>query len=191
MPRVCARKTATLPAFPAPPTRPHSHETTAVPYVLLLMFFLAAFWLLLSGYWDNGLLLAAGSASVLLVTAISLLLGRPGADLANPGLLWRLTAYLPWLLREIIKANLDVVQRVWWPRRHPISPTLRRLPLTQRSPVGRVIYAQSITLTPGTVAIEVSDTDVLVHGLTAAAVEDLAGGAMDRRVTRLEQGAPR
>jgi multicomponent Na+:H+ antiporter subunit E len=65
---------------------------------------------------------------------------------------------------------------------------MERLPLTQQTAVGRTIYAQSITLTPGTVAIEVTGQDVLVHALTRDGLDDLRRGEMDRRVTRVERG---
>jgi multicomponent Na+:H+ antiporter subunit E len=62
------------------------------------------------------------------------------------------------------------------------------LDLSQKTALGRAIYAQSITLTPGTVAIEVVGGKVLVHALTDAGVADLERGEMDRRVTRVERG---
>jgi len=90
------------------------------------------------------------------------------------------------LVGAIVKSNLDVVRCVWEPRTHPISPVFGRLPLSQRTRLGKTIYANSITLTPGTVAIEATDEDILVHALTEAAFADLAGGDLDRRVTVAE-----
>ncbi|HAC35441.1 MAG TPA: cation transporter, partial [Gammaproteobacteria bacterium] len=60
------------------------------------------------------------------------------------------------------------------------------VPLTQKSDIGRVIYANSITLTPGTISLEVDDSRIKVHALTAAGEEGLADGEMDRRVTAVE-----
>lgn len=157
-----------------------------MPYFLLLLATLFGFWLLLSGYWSNPLLLLLGLASSALVAWIGTRLEQPDGRGYSLGMLLRLPRYLVWLVIEIVKANLDVVRRVWRPRTHPISPVMGRLPLSQRTRLGKTIYANSITVTPGTVAIEVSDDAVLVHALTESAYADLAGGDMDRRVTWAE-----
>jgi len=155
-------------------------------YFLFLFAALYGFWLLLSGHWDSPLLLIIGLASSLLAAWIGARLEQPERRGYSPGMLLRLPRYLIWLVAAIVKANLDVVRRVWRPQVHPISPVVGRLPLSQRTRLGKTIYANSITLTPGTVAIEVSDRDILVHALTASAFAELAEGDMDRRVTRAE-----
>ncbi|MFT6578602.1 MAG: multicomponent Na+:H+ antiporter subunit E [Zhongshania sp.] len=63
---------------------------------------------------------------------------------------------------------------------------MRRFPVSQKTDIGRVIYANSINLTPGTIAVELSDNEVLVHGLTQSNLDDLDAGAMSRRVNKLE-----
>jgi multicomponent Na+:H+ antiporter subunit E len=158
-------------------------------FFLVLFASLSAFWLLLSGFWDNPLLLALGLVSVMLASWLGVRAEPAGAGF-NLGMLWRLPVYWGWLMVEIIKANLDVVKRIWQPALYPISPTLANLDLSQKTALGRAIYAQSITLTPGTVAIEVVGGKVLVHALTDAGVADLERGEMDRRVTRVERGRP-
>lgn len=160
--------------------------TPAVLYFSMLFAVLFGFWLLLSGFWDNGLLLGLGLASSAFVAWIGVRLERPEQDRYGPGMLLRLPRYLAWLVVAIVQSNIDVVRRVWYPEVHPISPMTGRLPVSQRTRLGKTIYANSITLTPGTVAIEVSDDDVLVHALTREAFDDLAGGEMDRRVAGVE-----
>jgi multicomponent Na+:H+ antiporter subunit E len=157
-------------------------------YFLTLFSALAAFWLLLSGFWDNPLLLGLGLCSALCAAWIGLRMERASHETVNLRILIRLPAYWWWLVTEIVKANLDVLKRIVQPSRYPISPSMERLPLTQRTAVGRMIYAQSITLTPGTVAIEVTGQDVLVHALTRDGLDDLRRGEMDRRVTGVERG---
>ncbi|MDH3228333.1 MAG: Na+/H+ antiporter subunit E, partial [Alphaproteobacteria bacterium] len=85
----------------------------------------------------------------------------------------------------IVKANIDVAKRVWSPSL-PISPTLFLLPTSQPGALGQVIYANSITLTPGTVSVSLEDGKILVHAIAKEVGDDLATGEMDRRVTRLE-----
>lgn len=155
-------------------------------YFLLLFAVLYGFWLLLSGYWNSPLLLMLGLASSLLAAWIGTRLEPPDSRGYSLGMLLRLPRYLGWLFVAIVKSNLDVVRRIWHPHTDPISPVVGRLPVSQTTRLGKTIYANSITLTPGTVAIEVSDDEVLVHALTESAFADLAGGEMDRRVTAAE-----
>jgi multicomponent Na+:H+ antiporter subunit E len=155
-------------------------------YFLLLFAALYGFWLLLSGHWHDPRLLGLGAVSALLAAWLGTRLERPEPRGYSLRMLLRLPRYLLWLVSAIVKSNLDVVRHIWHPDTHPISPTMSRLPVGQRTRLGKTIYANSITLTPGTVAIEVSDDEVLVHALTHAAYTDLASGDMDRRVTWAE-----
>jgi multicomponent Na+:H+ antiporter subunit E len=94
------------------------------------------------------------------------------------------SSYWPWLLWEIAKSNIDVARRVLDPAL-PISPTLVRLTPTQKSDLGLVVYANSITLTPGTITIDVEPGTLLVHAIARDGAVSLQGGDMDRRVTRM------
>ena len=83
------------------------------------------------------------------------------------------------------KAGIDVTRRIWSPSL-PISPAMYILTAGQPGELGQVIYANSITLTPGTVTVRLDGGDIMVHAITREAGDDLASGEMDRRVTRLE-----
>ena len=83
---------------------------------------------------------------------------------------------------------VDVSKRVLDPKL-PISPRAITLPLSQRTDIGRVTYANSITLTPGTVSIDLGEDFVRVHALTSEGAQALIEGEMDRRVTALERGS--
>ena len=98
-----------------------------------------------------------------------------------PGLL----RYAPWLFGTVIQANFDVARRILHPRL-PITPMVIRVPAEQRTAPGRVSYANSITLTPGTISLEVSDDEIEVHALSVDAAEELQSGEMGRRVVALE-----
>ena len=97
----------------------------------------------------------------------------------------RLPLYLVWLAVEVLKANLDVVKRVLNPSL-PISPCIARLQAPQRTALGKVIYADSITLTPGTVSIELDEETILVHAISEDGIADLRGGGMAAAVCKLE-----
>ena len=94
--------------------------------------------------------------------------------------------YAPWLIWQIVKANVDVARRILDPRL-PIRPHVIRIRAGQKTDLGRVIYANSITLTPGTVTIDLEGRDLRVHALTDEAAEGLATGEMDRRVSSTEE----
>lgn len=146
---------------------------------------LLAFWLLLSGYFTP-FLIAAGVGSALAVVLFARrmeVVDREG----HPVALWRvLVLYWPWLAIEIVKSGWEVSRLIVHPKL-PISPTLVRFRPSQRSTVGLVTHANSITLTPGTITIEAASTEFLVHALTRSGAAGCVGSEMDRRVTLLEK----
>lgn len=146
---------------------------------------LAIFWLVLSGHY-NALTLSAGAASVvgtLLVAERMKILDSEGHPI---GLLPRaLFVYWPWLAWEILKSGWDVTKLILSPRL-PISPTLVHVKASQRTPSGIATYANSITLTPGTITCRISGNDFVVHAITREGAEALVEGGMDRKVTRFE-----
>lgn len=149
----------------------------------VLLFFL---WLLLSGYWQP-LLIGFGLISVWLCIAVA----RRMAIIDRESYPVRLTGavfyYWIWLGWQIVKSNIDVTRRILDPAL-PISPNVTRVKASQRTPLGLVTYANGITLTPGTVSIEIQDDVVEVHALTREAAQELHEGEMDRRVSAMEGG---
>ena len=138
-------------------------------------------WLLLSGHYEPFLLLL-GVASCALVVMVTLRMDVADREGHPIHLTWRALVYWPWLVVEIIKANIDVAKRIVAPSL-PISPTLIRVKASQTSDLGQVIYANSITLTPGTISVDVANGEILVHALSRDGAEALVEGEMDRRVT--------
>ena len=158
---------------------PNTLRRTLSLFVLLFLT-----WLLLSGRY-TGLLLGLGALSCLVVVAVCRRMkiidpeGHPNHLI--PGLL----RYMPWLLWAIVKANIDVARRIVHPRL-PMSPRVIQVETSQKTHLGQVIYANSITLTPGTVAVETDEGTIDVHALTREAAEDVRSGTMDSRVTDME-----
>lgn len=146
---------------------------------------LVALWLLLSGHYTPHLL-ALGLASCLLVTLIAQRMTAADAETHPLHLLPGLFGYWLWLIAEIARANVDVVRCIVTPSL-PISPTVVKLASQQESALAEVIYANSITLTPGTISLVLEPGSIEVHALTAQGAADLEQGAMGRRVRRLEQ----
>lgn len=149
-----------------------------------LAIVLLIFWLALSGYY-TGLLISLGVASV----AGVLYLGRRMSIVDDEGhpihLAVGALSYWPWLIMEIMKSAVGVSRIILDPAL-PISPSLVTVKPSQKTGIGVNVYANSITLTPGTITIEAKRGELLVHAITKAGADDLAEGTMDRRVSRLE-----
>ena len=141
-------------------------------------------WLLLSGIY-TALLLGLGVLSCLLVVAVCRRMQIVDPEGHPNHLILGLLRYMPWLLWAITKANIDVARRIVHPRL-PLAPRVIQVAASQKTHLGQVIYANSITLTPGTVAVETDEGTIDVHALTREAAEDVRSGAMDGRVTDLE-----
>jgi multicomponent Na+:H+ antiporter subunit E len=153
----------------------------SVSFVLVLYIF----WLLLSGFFTPFLLIAGlGSALAVFLLARRMdLIDHEGFPIHLGGV--ALISYWPWLAKEILKSAWDVSMRILDPRL-PISPTLVEFVPSQKTDLGLVIHANSITLTPGTIAIEVEPGRFLVHALSAEGAAGLTGSEMDRRCAALE-----
>ena len=150
-----------------------------------LILFLFAIWLLLSGHYTP-LMLTLGLLSTLLVVVLvnraNLIDQEKQPIIIKPSVLF----YWGWLGREIVKSNIDVARRILNPRLQ-ISPNVFTVKASQKSDLGRVTYANSITLVPGTVAMDVEEDVITVHALTQEAAADLQRGEMDRRVCAVEK----
>lgn len=151
---------------------------------LSLFILLCLTWLLWSGFYTS-LLLALGALSCLLVVVLCRRMAIIDPEGHPNHLLLGLLTYIPWLAWETVKANIDISWRIIQPNL-PISPRIIRIKASQKTHLGQVIYANSITLTPGTVSVEVEEGEITVHALTAQTADSLLDGTMDRRVTRLE-----
>ncbi|MEW6168275.1 MAG: Na+/H+ antiporter subunit E [Pseudomonadota bacterium] len=154
--------------------------------VLGLAVMLAAFWLLLSGHYTP-LLLAFGASSVLLVTWLAHRMdivdheGRPlELSLRAPG-------YWVWLAGQILLSAVDLGRRIWAPQPR-IAPVVRATAVSDMSDVERVTYANSITLTPGTLAMNVEESTIEVHAVDPALIDELDAGAMAAKVRRMGLG---
>ena len=150
-------------------------------HALYLGGVLFVIWLLLSGHYTP-FTLTLGVASCVVVVAITHRMEVIDKEGHPVHLTWRALIYWPWLLIEIVKANIDVAKRILIPSAG-ISPTILRVKTSQTSDLGKVIYANSITLTPGTISIEIANEEILVHALSKDGADDLLTGEMDRRVT--------
>ena len=168
--------------------------TSPLKQTLPLTIMLFGLWVVLSGKFDVlHLLLGAGSAVGVSLGTRRLLLLPPaiGPEAVYPfaAIPWlRLLAYIPWLLWQIVLSSLQVAYVVLHPRM-PIQPGFIRFRTTLPHPLARLTLATSITLTPGTITIDVEDEEFVVHALTAAGAQSLdppaGNGDMQRRVAAI------
>jgi multicomponent Na+:H+ antiporter subunit E len=155
-----------------------------VKHTISLFAALFVTWMLFSGYFTP-LLLGLGALSCVIVVWIAHRMDVVDHEGHPIQLRHLIVGYWLWLLWQIVLANWDVVKRILHPKL-PISPTVGPVSCTQKSDLGRVVFANSITLTPGTVSLRVTDREILVHSLSFEALEDLSSGEMDRRVSAIE-----
>lgn len=150
----------------------------------IVLFF---FWLGLSGYFKP-FLLWAGVGSVLLCVYLAIRMRIVDSEGLPLHLTLGALTYWPWLFWEIIKSAWTVTKIIINPSL-PISPTMTKVVASQKTTVGMATYANSITLTPGTITTGVEDNILTVHALTREGAVDLEEGVMDARVRRFEGGA--
>ncbi len=151
---------------------------------LALSTLLSVFWLINSGHYTPLILffMVVSTAFVLWLCHKMNIID----DEAQPlQLTFTIPGYWAWLIKEVVVANIAVARCVWQGRAS-ISPSVFPVKANQKSDIGKVIYANSITLTPGTVSIDFKDDEITVHALTSDSAADLQSGEMDRRVCRVE-----
>lgn len=153
-------------------------------YLLSSFATFAVMWLLLSGHYTV-LHISLGAASCGVVLLLASRMAVLDAESQPWHLHVRLVRYWGWLLSEITRANIDVSRRILAPRL-PIRPGMMEIPTHEKTELGQTIFANSITLTPGTVAVSLLYGTIEVHALDSAGADDLVGGEMDRRVRAVE-----
>ncbi len=153
-------------------------------YYLILTLFLCLFWLLLSGHF-TALLLGLGFASVLLVVWFMSRMDDTDNEASFMRISLGLVGYLFWLFGAVIRANLAVVRCIWDPEL-PIHPKWERVDTEIATPLKKTLYANSITLTPGTLTTGAREDHLSVHCLTKENLAELQDGEMERRIRKLK-----
>ncbi len=151
---------------------------------LSLAIMLFAFWLALSGHYTE-LLVGIGAASSVLCVLAARRMGAVDSETPPIQLFGRALTYFPWLIWEIFKSAWGVAKIIVNPKL-PISPTMTVVNASQRTSVGIVVYANSITLTPGTITTHVRGNELTVHAIVREGAIDLEEGGMDARVKQFE-----
>ena len=151
-------------------------------------FLLSGLWILLSGKFEP-IYFFWGAVSVALALGLSYRLRNIPLDekheLGHPAIIFpRLIIYLFWLTGQIIKSGVTIAYVVLHPKM-PIQPMLVRFSTLQPNILTKVILGNSITLTPGTLTLDIIDDKFIVHALTMDTAQDLISGDMEARVAKL------
>ena len=142
-------------------------------------------WLLLSGVY-KGLIMGLGLISVLLTIYFVKRMDKiDGYTIDFSINIFKLLGYFFWLLLEIAKSNIEVVRAIIKGNNH-INKKMFFISTSQRSDLGKVIFANSITLTPGTISVSLENNQVCVHALNFKRASTKGLEEMDRRVKNIE-----
>ncbi len=152
--------------------------------LIVLLVLLAAMWLVVSGHFDPFLLISGAVASGL-VAVIAWRMGAVDEEGVPVQLAAGLVRYLPWLAWQVAVSNVRVAAVILSPAMK-LDPASGWVEAHQKTAVGLVAFANSITLTPGTVSLSVETDRIHVHALSRQGLEDLGRGEMDRRVAAME-----
>ncbi len=153
---------------------------------ILTALTLFALWLLMSGIYKPLIVWMGVGSSVIAVYVVRRM--DNAADTERLVVQLRPMAtigYWVWLLIEIAKANWAVTKLILSPKMN-LNRHLFKVPYTQKTDLGQTIFANSITLTPGTISVEVEDGNFLVHAVSYSGDDMDALADMDRRVTAIE-----
>jgi multicomponent Na+:H+ antiporter subunit E len=149
---------------------------------------LMSMWILLSGMLD-AFHLSMGAVSVAFIIWINfrvhhVIITDSSLPTWEPIRVGRALRYVGWLAKEIVLAALQVVGIVL-SRRPPVNPSILRFRTRYTNHVAKVILGNSITLTPGTLTLEIIGDEFVVHALSEGAFQSLIDGTMPTEVAKL------
>ena len=157
-----------------------------MPSVLVSTFLMFGLWLALSGHYTV-LLLVLGAVSAFGVSLLGARMGALDEEGLPMGIFIRLPRVTPWIIWEILKSNFGVIRVILSPS--TATPHLITVSASQKTAAGLVTHANFITLTPGTVSVQVDEArnEIIVHGLTKEFCDAANDGTMDAKVSLLEK----
>jgi multicomponent Na+:H+ antiporter subunit E len=145
---------------------------------------LYGFWVLLSGHFDT-FHLTLGVICSLLVAHLSHDLLFANVRVGDIRLvIIRFILYIPWLICQIVSSNIHVALLALNPKM-PIEPQILQFSTKLESDISWVVLANSITLTPGTITMDIKEGEFYVHALDKKVAEDLKAGEMEDRVAHV------
>ncbi len=157
------------------------------------MAFIATFiilfglWIPLSGLFDIfHLSLGVISCAIVARTSCDLLFSKKRVERKHLYQLSRFVRYLPWLIYQIILANIYVIKVALHPRMSTlIDPHIIRFKTKLKEDLALTTFANSITLTPGTITVLIKEGYFYVHSISKKVADDLLTGEMEQKVSEI------
>ena len=163
-------------------------------YRIVIFLLLFGTWIVFSGQFDF-FHLSLGLISSLFITAISssfLFTNRSKSLGARLGELLRLPGYLLWLLWQIILSNIHILKLALTPGEiKELDPTLVRIKTKLKTDFGKYVLANSITLTPGTITIDIEGDELLIHAISKHTADGVKGDTMEAKIAKVFEGGDR
>jgi len=152
----------------------------------VLFFLTLAGWFIFSGYYYKPFFIITGLMSCLFTLWVAHRMNVIDPEGHPMQITWKAPVYWLWLLKEMFLSSLQVATQILSPKPH-VSPSFGWVDSKQQYALGHVVYANSITLTPGTVSVNIeehsdSSARIYVHALQSESLKELKEGAMERRV---------
>lgn len=149
------------------------------------IIFMTIWYCLSSEYTYGFLIMGTVSCWLTLILSIRLRVMKQSGDLTYRGV-FRIIAYYFWIVKEVVKASIDVSKRIWSPNGASYSGFCR-IEIPKTNHIGMVAFANSITLTPGTISVYLKKNILIVHTLDTSLEENLRrdSGKIIERVNKL------
>ncbi|QUH25648.1 Na+/H+ antiporter subunit E [Serpentinicella alkaliphila] len=157
-------------------------------YNVILFILLITFWIILTPI-INFLSVLIGAVISLLIVLYSRDIAFKDEEMPDYTLI-NLITYLKFILIlivEIIKSNISVAKIVLNPSL-PLSPCFVKVPVKFKNDVLNVIFANAVTLTPGTITVDMQEDGFIIHALTKEAAEGMTNSVIEQYCRRLEDG---
>ncbi|KZZ58537.1 hypothetical protein A3762_07685 [Oleiphilus sp. HI0125] len=151
-------------------------------YLAKWTILLAVFWLLLSGF-IQPLLLSFGAISVAIVLLVIKRMDVIDEQPRTIGSPLAALIYIPWLIYQIFLSSIQVTRLIWTGKTN-VSPSIAKLPVSSVPENKKVLYANSITLTPGTLSVDLDEEEVTVHALESSSIDELKQGGMADKIAK-------
>ncbi|MDW7671729.1 MAG: Na+/H+ antiporter subunit E [Bacillota bacterium] len=153
-----------------------------IPFTLLM-----AFWLILSpNITQQSVFIGLVVSFLVVMYSRDILFDSTEMPLYQMSHLMNMLHFVGILLIEIVKANIDVAKIVLNPAL-PIQPQFIRVPMMLKNDINKVIYGNSVTLTPGTLTVDLTEEYFVIHALTDEAAAAMNNSFIEQWVLRLEE----
>ena len=155
--------------------------------IIIMFFLLLFFWSIIDGKLTVESIVLGTAASIIIIY-----LNRDIMFTIDDGgpvtlrYLWHYSTLIAVLVVEIVKSNINVAKIVLNPKM-PIEPSFVRVPVRFKKDFNKVLYGNVVTLTPGTLTVDIDEDEYIIHALTKDAAEGLHGSELEKHVLRLEE----